>query len=109
MITNPEPMDSLISPLPDEESGILAKPIQKAYLYLRINKKIMKNTGKIFVAALGGAIAGGAAGVLLAPDKGEETRKKISKQAKKAREELNDLVKKGKDTAEDVKKKTFGS
>ncbi len=69
----------------------------------------MNNSGKIFLAALTGAVAGGVAGILLAPEKGEETRKKLNKQAEKAREELNDLVEKGKDTVEDLKKKNVGS
>ncbi len=69
----------------------------------------MNNTGKIFLAALTGAVAGGVAGILLAPESGEETRKKLNKEAQKAREELNDLVEKGKDTVEDIKKQTTGS
>ncbi|MFB6257224.1 MAG: YtxH domain-containing protein [Flavobacteriales bacterium] len=69
----------------------------------------MNNTGKVFFAALTGAVAGGVAGVLLAPEKGEETRKKLTKEAQKAREELNDLVEKGKDTVEDLKKNKVGS
>lgn len=64
----------------------------------------MNNTGKVFFAALTGALAGGVAGILLAPEKGEDTRKKLNKEAQKAREELNDLVEKGKDTVEDLKK-----
>jgi gas vesicle protein len=69
----------------------------------------MNNSGKIFLAALTGAVAGGVAGVLLAPESGEQTRKKLSKEADKAREELNDLVEKGKDTVEDLKKNKMGS
>lgn len=69
----------------------------------------MNNSGKIFIAALTGAVAGGVAGVLLAPESGEQTRKKLSKEADKAREELNDLVEKGKDTVEDLKKNKMGS
>lgn len=65
----------------------------------------MKNPGKIFVTVLTGAIAGGVAGVLLAPEKGKETRKKLDKRAKKARKELDGLAKKGKGTFEDLKKK----
>ena len=68
----------------------------------------MNNSGKIFLAALTGAVAGGVAGVLLAPESGEQTRKKLSKEADKAREELNDLVEKGKDTVEDLKKNKVG-
>lgn len=69
----------------------------------------MNSSGKIFLAALTGAVAGGIAGVLLAPESGEETRKKLNKQAQKARDELNDLVEKGKDTVEDLKKQKTGS
>ncbi len=63
----------------------------------------MNNSGKIFVAAITGAVAGGVAGLLLAPESGEETRKKLNKQAQKAREELEGLVEKGKDTLNEVK------
>ncbi|MFB6257819.1 MAG: YtxH domain-containing protein [Flavobacteriales bacterium] len=69
----------------------------------------MNNSGKIFLAALTGAVAGGVAGVLMAPESGEETRKKLNHQAQKAREELNDLVEKGKDTVEDLKKTKAGN
>ena len=37
----------------------------------------MKNSFGIFAALLGGAIIGGALGVLFAPESGDETRKKI--------------------------------
>lgn len=69
----------------------------------------MNSSGKIFLAALTGAVAGGIAGVLLAPESGEETRKKLNKQAQKARSELNDLVEKGKETVEDLKKEKSSS
>ena len=52
----------------------------------------MKNsnsTGKILVAMIAGAAIGGVLGILLAPDKGSETRKKISGKA----EDLSDAVK----------------
>ncbi len=42
----------------------------------------MNNGGKTLLALLGGALAGAAAGLLLAPKKGEEVRKKISEKAK---------------------------
>ncbi len=41
------------------------------------------STGKILLGVLAGMAAGAAAGILLAPDKGSETRKKISKRSDK--------------------------
>lgn len=59
---------------------------------------------KYFGALVFGAVAGGVAGLLLAPAKGEKTRKRLNKQAEKARKEMDDLVKIGKDTYEDIRK-----
>ena len=47
----------------------------------------MNKNGKIFVALLAGAAAGAAAGLLFAPEKGKDTRKKIADSAKKMGEE----------------------
>ena len=49
------------------------------------------NSSKIVLGVLGGIAAGAIAGILLAPDKGSKTRKKI--------------VSKGKDFADDMKSK----
>ena len=49
------------------------------------------NSGKIVLGALAGLAAGAILGVLLAPEKGSDTRKKIAK--------------KGKDVADDLKGK----
>jgi gas vesicle protein len=49
----------------------------------------VSNTGKVIGAIFLGAAIGGALGILFAPDKGSETRKKISKKGN----ELTDAVK----------------
>ena len=49
----------------------------------------MNTVGKIATAAAAGVVAGAVAGILLAPDKGENTRKKIMDSGKK----LTDTVK----------------
>lgn len=49
----------------------------------------MNTIGKIAIAAAAGVVAGAVAGLLLAPDKGENTRKKIMDSGKK----LTDTVK----------------
>ncbi|MEP7107533.1 MAG: YtxH domain-containing protein [Ferruginibacter sp.] len=43
----------------------------------------MKNSTKILAAAAIGVVAGSVLGLLFAPDKGDETRKKIAKQSGK--------------------------
>ena len=42
----------------------------------------MKTSSKVILAAIAGAAVGAVAGILLAPDKGEETRRKIAEKAK---------------------------
>jgi gas vesicle protein len=59
---------------------------------------------KYFSALLVGAVAGGVAGLLLAPAKGDKTRKRLNKQAEKARKEMDQLVKIGRNTYEDIRK-----
>ena len=48
----------------------------------------MNTAGKILTAFAVGAAAGVVAGVLFAPDKGSETRKKINEQGKKVADEV---------------------
>jgi gas vesicle protein len=48
----------------------------------------MNNTGKIIVAAAAGAAAGAILAILFAPDKGSETRRKISGEGKKLAHDL---------------------
>ena len=57
----------------------------------------MKNPIGLLAAFLGGAIVGGALGVLFAPESGEETRKKIADALEKrgvklSKAEMDDLV-----------------
>ena len=59
------------------------------------------NTGKVIGAIFLGAAIGGALGILFAPDKGTETRKKISKKGN----ELTDAVKEKFDAIVDKFKK----
>jgi gas vesicle protein len=48
----------------------------------------MNNTSKILAALAVGTVAGAIVGILFAPEKGSETRKKISDQGKKLGEDL---------------------
>jgi gas vesicle protein len=61
---------------------------ERVYLYINLNNM---NSGKLILGILAGAAAGALLGVLFAPEKGSETRRKISQ--------------KGKDLVDDVKHK----
>lgn len=63
----------------------------------------MNNTGKIFTALVAGVAAGVILGVLFAPDKGTETRKKINKKGKQFADDLKDKYNKGKEKFRDMK------
>lgn len=84
------------------------------------------NTGKVVVGVLAGVAIGALLGVLFAPDKGSETRKKITRRGKdsvedledkfdvllcdlsekleSAKEQANNLYERGKNKTEDFKK-----
>lgn len=53
----------------------------------------MANTGNTILALLTGAAIGAGVGLLYAPDKGENTRKKLNKEAQKAKGKLDKQVK----------------
>ncbi len=56
----------------------------------------MSKQSKILLGILGAAAAGVIAGMLIAPDKGSETRKKIKNKAKDYADNLNGVIEKGK-------------
>jgi gas vesicle protein len=62
----------------------------------------MKNLSKIVIATSAGLIVGGALGLLFAPEKGEKTRKDISKKSKKLLRKINDQM--GKEKLTELKK-----
>jgi gas vesicle protein len=68
----------------------------------------MNNSGKIIAAAAAGIAAGAVLGILFAPDKGSETRKKITDQGKKLADDVKSRIKNGKEKmnklAEDIEK-----
>jgi len=61
----------------------------------------MENTGKIFAAFLAGAAAGASLGFLLAPEKGEDTRKKIKEVLDEWGDKAGEQYKKYKKVLED--------
>jgi len=50
----------------------------------------MNTTGKVVVSLLAGAAAGAILGILFAPDKGSETRKKIATKTKDMRDDVKE-------------------
>ncbi|NCI45879.1 YtxH domain-containing protein [Sediminibacterium soli] len=62
----------------------------------------MQNSGKIILGLLGAAAAGVAIGMLLAPDKGSEIRKKIGEKAGDLASRIGDLVSYGKEKLDDM-------
>lgn len=63
----------------------------------------MNTTGKILTAFAVGAAAGAILGILFAPDKGSETRQKISEQGKKFADKFTEKFNKAKENVNDLK------
>jgi gas vesicle protein len=65
----------------------------------------MTNSQKVFAAVLAGAAAGVITGLLLAPDKGSETRKRIVDTGRKTFDSVKDLANSSWDTVTEMKEK----
>jgi gas vesicle protein len=63
----------------------------------------MKSSGKILAAVAAGIAAGAVLGILFAPDKGSETRRKISERGKRFSDDAKDMIQKGKEKLNDLK------
>lgn len=50
------------------------------------------STKNILIAVIGGAVAGAAAAVLLAPDSGKETRRKLARSATDAKDSIEQFL-----------------
>jgi gas vesicle protein len=64
----------------------------------------MNTTGKILTAFAAGAVTGVVLGILFAPDKGSETRQKISEEGKRIADSFKDKLHRcGNDIKENIK------
>ncbi len=62
------------------------------------------STKKTFIALVAGIALGAAAGILLAPDSGKRTRKRIVRKAEDVSDQLTDLIDRGESLVKDVKR-----
>ncbi len=60
------------------------------------------NIGTFFVGVLLGATVGAATALLMAPDKGKRTRKKINRKLRDLNDDLQEMVDKGKDSFDHI-------
>ena len=63
----------------------------------------MNTSGKILAAVAAGIAAGAVLGILFAPDKGSETRRKINEKGKKFTDDVKDRFSKSKEKFNDLK------
>lgn len=63
----------------------------------------MKNSSKILIALGAGVALGGILGILFAPEKGSDTRKKMADAGKKMADNLKDSINKGKTKFSEMK------
>lgn len=63
----------------------------------------MNNTGKILTALVAVATAGAIVGMLFAPDKGSEARRKVNEQGKKIVDDVKSKFRKGKEKFNELK------
>ena len=64
----------------------------------------MNSTGKVLLAIIGAAAAGAIIGMLVAPEKGSDLRKKISDTAEDWSSQLSELLASGKAQLDNLKK-----
>ncbi len=92
-----------------ENLCILIAIVEFNHKSIRKNKA-MKDFSKVMLSFIVGALAGATAGILLAPDKGKNTRKKVKKSiddlSKKAKDSMDDLGTKVKNSMDDLSAKT---
>lgn len=65
----------------------------------------MNSTGKVILAIIGAAAAGAVIGMLVAPEKGSDLRRRISDTAGDWSQQLNDLIAQGKAQLDNLKQK----
>jgi gas vesicle protein len=63
----------------------------------------MSKTGKVLAAVVLGIAAGAVLGVLFAPDKGSETRRKVKEKGKKLADDLGEVLKESEEKLNDLK------
>jgi YtxH-like protein len=68
---------------------VMDRGIEQIHQLLKINS--MSNSSKVLLGLVVGAAIGGALGILLAPDKGSETRRKIAEKGSDLGDSLSDL------------------